>query len=102
MKTIWCIVWVLGALLVIATLDNVPDPPAASPGASQYTAAVHDHLVGGGVQYHQSPGSLFRLPLRFDEPNSVQPHPRSAQQVVTEQAADPSPPAPAFWRISTV
>jgi hypothetical protein len=33
MKAISCTVWVLGALMVMASLDTVPDPPAVNPQA---------------------------------------------------------------------
>ena len=34
--------WILGAFLILATLDRVPDPPAANPNGSQMSvSAIH-------------------------------------------------------------
>ena len=34
MKTIWCTIWILSALLVVATVDAQPDPPALNPSTA--------------------------------------------------------------------
>ncbi|MGI8745748.1 MAG: hypothetical protein ACR2NN_24870 [Bryobacteraceae bacterium] len=94
MKSSWCIVWILGALLVIATLDNLPDPPAANPATAQFKAScLHEYSVATAAQCCESLGASFRFPIRFVAADRFEPHRRSDRMVLTVQAADPSPPA---------
>ena len=37
-KLVWWMVWVLGAALIVATLDAIPDPPAVDPHGSMTKA----------------------------------------------------------------
>jgi hypothetical protein len=35
MRKIFCFIWILVTLLITATVDHVPDPPAANPAGAQ-------------------------------------------------------------------
>src|ERR1041385_5018315 len=100
MKAIWCTVWLLGALLLISSLDTQPDPPAVSPHIVNTASSC---LRGGTCEFQQgrlncamscgSPG----LPIRwiavpwFHEPKSA-----PNRIALSGHAADPSPPARPF------
>ena len=89
MKFFWYSAWVLGALLLIVSLDAVPDPPAVNP----HTVSVDLHSVGldcldldtTAAQFHPDPHRLESL--RDQGPK----HP-SDSILLTGRAADPSPP----------
>jgi hypothetical protein len=90
---IWCAIWILGALLVIATLDKVPDPPAANPGKAQiHTCCPHEVAVATFTPV-QSFRTIFRQPLRHEANGIFQPLPVRGWIVLIEQASDPSPPS---------
>jgi len=96
MKSKSLIIWALGALMAVAAVDNVPDPPAVNP----HTVSVASRMceARGGVCDRRldfdwrctSP----HLQIRWialtpaDEPNLP-----GDRIVLTGQAADPSPPA---------
>jgi len=91
-RSIWCTIWILSALLVIASLDAIPDPPAVNPhGVTMRVAGERPEAL---PEYNSPPNPLapFRTPgilvedIKLNCPSFV-----IAQ---TEQAADPSPPAP--------
>lgn len=94
MKSIPFTIWIVGALLVIATLDAVPDPPAVNPGGAA-SAIVHQcdyccdviprrcDALDGSDSHHLS--WVLVPPMR------ERSHP-SDGIVLTGQAADPSPP----------
>ena len=92
---VWCI-WILAALLVVASVDATPDPPALDP----HFAAIKVQSPSGFAKAVQSPsgndssldllaplaagGSVFAGDTGLDCPAT------SIAQM--EQAADPSPP----------
>jgi hypothetical protein len=95
------LIWVLGALLAIAAVDNIPDPPAVNP----HTVSVASRLCNarGGVceqrlnpdwscncSHHQLRSIAFTA--------AAEPNLPSDRVVLTGQAADPSPPALAARR----
>ncbi len=96
MKSQSCAIWVLGALIVMASLDAVPDPPAVNP----HTVHVASRLcqAAGGLcerrlncNWSCASSHLQMRWIAFtpaDEPNL--PSDRTA---LTGHAADPSPPA---------
>jgi len=43
MKSRSCIIWVLGLLLAIASVDTVPDPPAVNPGSVSVASLCEAH-----------------------------------------------------------
>ena|SRR6185312_1782204 len=90
----FCIAWILGALLVMATVDTRPDPPALNPTPGAST------LVQSHSRCCQTPALLVELPLVADHPFFVNLFAAGTFQgqcpadhiVLTGQAADPSPP----------
>jgi hypothetical protein len=94
-RSIWCTIWILGALLIFASLDAVPDLPAVNP----HTVTVKvpgpsvENLCGPSgngsspnlLAQSQTQGTIF---IRQTEPDC--PTNFTAQ---TRLAADPSPPA---------
>jgi hypothetical protein len=101
-RSIWCTIWILGALLVVASLDAIPDPPALDPHTVTVKVPAPSELaenLGGhsenvsslnAIAQSQTPGTVFIEATKPDCPSDV-----IAQ---TGQAADPSPPALAGLR----
>lgn len=100
MKAIWCTVWVLGALLVISSLDTQPDPPAVNPHTVNTKSSC---LREGPCEFEQerlscamsciSPG----LPIRWIAvPWSHETKSAPDRIALSGHAADPSPPARPF------
>jgi len=97
MKAIWCMVWLLGALLLISSLDMQPDPPAVNPHVVNTTSSC---LRGGTCELQQE-----RLNCAISCGSSGPPlrwiaftwshEPKSAPDRIAlfGHAADPSPPA---------
>jgi hypothetical protein len=96
MKSKLSIIWALGALMVIVSLDALPDPPAVNP----HTGNVASRLC-------EARGSLCEPRLNCDWSctsshvqirwialaSAYEPNLPSDWIVLTGQAADPSPPA---------
>jgi len=94
MRSVWCTIWLLGALLVIAMLDNLPDPPAANPTTARFEAScLHQDTAGSATPADTSSGTSFRLSVCFAVTDAFESHPRNSRLALTEHAADPSPPA---------
>jgi len=93
MNWISCTVWILGALLVVATLDRMPDPPAANSGDSHFsTLSCLDHpdgiLTAGTLALPRwTMSDSTRISLAGASIPSIR------QNVRVAEAADPSPPA---------
>jgi len=89
MKFFWCTAWVLGALLLIVSLDTVPDPPAVNP----HTVSVElDSLGPQGLDFDTAV-ACSQINVRFLESWHDQgPHHPSDSILLTGRAADPSPP----------
>jgi hypothetical protein len=91
----WCI-WILGALLVVASVDATPDPPALAPHVAAVTVASPsgfakavrnpsgNHSSLNLLDQFQTQGPVF---IGHTEPDY--PVTSIAQM---EQATDPSPP----------
>ena len=86
-------VWVLGALVLMATIDRVPDPPAANPNGTQFS--VSSMVEHGGVTLARvTPASTAPAPaMEVAGIETVDLLPQSYLTVRMGQAADPSPPA---------
>ena len=94
-RLIRCTIWMLGALLIFASLDTVPDPPAVDP----HRLTVK---VPGFGDYAESPSrptetvTLLDLVAQFETQGT--PFVRDTEPdcpaifLETGQAADPSPP----------
>jgi hypothetical protein len=95
MKSNSPIVWVLGALMAIGSVDAVPDPP---PGVNPRTVNVTSRLceAGGGVgerHLHSDWSSPSYLRMRWIAFSSAHESNLPSDRIVrTGQAADPAPP----------
>jgi hypothetical protein len=90
MKSSRCALWVLCLLLVIASLDAIPDPPAVKPHFNAFClrlclATCYEQRL------HRSPLGSLRLRLRAFT-NGHKPTRPCDWIVLTGLAADPSPP----------
>jgi len=88
----WCI-WILGALLLVASVDAKPDPPALDP---HFAAIKVSSLSGFAKAVHNPYGNDCSLaPLqarRYVLVGDSEPHCPAEILAQMEQAADPSPP----------
>lgn len=99
MNSFSCAVWLLGALLVMATIDTVPDPPAVNPSSAacqviqplHYSCDTASRRCDSLAMPHPFPVSLVAV-------DACEPYRPSDRMVLTGQAADPSPPAAAAGR----
>jgi hypothetical protein len=94
MKPISCMIWVLGLLLAIASVDTVPDPPAVNPRAVGVAYILCDFCGDVHERRLNSVSSIsLLLQVRWiaftsaDEPNLP-----TDRIVLTGFATDPSPP----------
>ena len=102
MKSIWCSVWALAALVVISSLDTRPDPPAVNPHAIKMKSSC---LREGPSEFQQerlncvascsSPGLSIRW---IAVPQAYEPKSAPDRIALAGHAADPSPPARPFLR----
>jgi hypothetical protein len=93
MKSTRWLIWILSALLVLATVDNVPDPAATNPGNAQSKAScLYEHPAESAARSAQAIDALLRLPVHSLPASTVELHPHSPRLVLTAHAADPSPP----------
>jgi hypothetical protein len=87
-----CLIWILSAFLILATLDRIPDPAAARRNGSSQYAAIHFPLVDTA----EPPPSVF-VPAAGLVVVGVEPA-HSAGLVssvaLLERAGDASPPRP--------
>jgi hypothetical protein len=96
MKSIWCTVWILGALLVIATLDALPDPPAVvNPSTARCEVLqLHNYSWETAPRRSDSLTTPYPFPVSLVAGDGCEPYRPSDRMVLTVQAADPSPPVP--------
>ena len=89
MRFFRCTAWVLGAFLLIVSLDTVPDPPAVNP----HTVCVDLDSLGPQHLELDTAVAGSNLNARFQEQSHDQgPHHPSDSILMTGRAADPSPP----------
>jgi len=82
-------------LLVTATLDAVPDPPAVNPGTAQCKVLqLHDCSCDTVSQPCDSPGASYPFPMSLIAADGCDPYRPSDRMVHTGLATDSSPPAP--------
>jgi hypothetical protein len=91
MKSIWCTVWILSALVVIATLDALPDPPAVNPSFS-VGSVLHHSSCDIATRRYDPPCASRPLPVSMADAETLEPYRPSDCPIFTAQAADPSPP----------
>jgi hypothetical protein len=95
-RSIRCIVWLLGALMLIAALDTIPDPPAVSPHTVDTRAAFS--LEHDGALRAQQLHSHLSKPLSPSQGGWTAFHKVSDTNhstdsiALTGHASDPSPP----------
>jgi hypothetical protein len=95
MKSRSCIIWVLGLLLAIASVDTVPDPPAVNPRTvsvgsllSEVHGDAHDRRLNAGLS------ACSPLQVRWTALTaSYEPNLPKDRIVLTRFATDTSPPA---------
>jgi hypothetical protein len=96
-RSIWCTIWTLGALLLIATLDNRRDPPATNPDGAQFKLSkamcLEKSPDGNAAQLCESLAIPLPFPIQFVAADPSPSDRLSNRMVLTEQAADASPPA---------
>jgi hypothetical protein len=92
MKLFWYTAWALGALLLIVSLDTVPDPPAVNP----HTVSVDlDSLEPQRLVADTAIAGLqFNVRL-VESWHDEGPHHPSDSILLTGRATDPSPPSAA-------
>jgi len=96
-RSAWCGVWLLCALIIAASIDNIPDPPAVKSGTTDVRAAGAMGSLqadAGGELRNLSRVPGPRIAARWNALRSI----REARLPIAEialvrQAADPSPPA---------
>lgn len=95
MKSRACIIWVLGPLLAIASLDTVPDPPALNPRAVTVASLQGEVRFDVRERRFNSDSSISsRLQVRWIAfTASYEPNLPKDRIVLTGFATDPSPPA---------
>src|SRR6185437_230182 len=91
-RPIWCLIWLLAALIVMATVDRIPDPPAANRDNPQFgISCVHEAgmaaVVPGRIQL-----TVIHQPLGYADLDTNEPFPGDRSPVCLERATDPSPP----------
>jgi len=88
-----CMVWVLALVLIVASLDAAPDPPAVDPhGVTAKAFSVRD----GASSFRHQPGAAT-MPSQTQAQGIVfayedEPDRPSALMAETRHATDPSPP----------
>ena len=90
-------VWVFSALLILATLDTSPDPPAVNPGVTRTKVVFVSGIVFRPVPLcRETLASEASFGERFHPGSRPSAHPRPVERmVVTCYAANASPPLPA-------
>ncbi len=86
-------IWMLCALLVIATLDSVPDPPAVNPGTAQCKVVqLHDCSCDAVSQLRDALNTFFPFSGSVIPSDASDPSRPSDRMVHTGVATDTSPP----------
>jgi hypothetical protein len=96
MKSIFYTASILVALMVIASLDNIPDPPAVNPHTVDVTSRQHEIRAGICEQHLDNDSSSvfsYLLLRRIAFPQPYEPNRPSDWFSRTGHAADSSPPA---------
>jgi hypothetical protein len=95
MKSKAVIIWVLGVLMVTASLDAVPDPPAVNPHTVDVAflpCEAPGGLCEGRSNYAWSSSSSHFQVRWIAFTSASEPNPPMGWIVLIGQAADPSPP----------
>jgi hypothetical protein len=91
-KSVSCIVWILGALL-LAALDTRPDPPAVNPGSTGYKSSqIHAFSCPDAVQRCDSFVASNRFLTGELAAVTSEPGRSTDPMVIAGHAANSSPP----------
>ncbi len=95
MKWVSCPIWILAALLVAATLDNIPDPPAVGPSAAVSKALQpQDYSCDTAIIRRGDPLSISgTFPVSPAPVDTCEPWRPNDPMVLAGHATDTSPPA---------
>ena len=95
MKSVSCMIWILAALLAIATLDARPDPPGVvNPGADRGNVLqVHDWSCATPMRRFDCLDTASSSPSSLVAADAFEPYRPSDRMLQAGLAADPSPPA---------
>jgi len=94
-KSIWCTIWILGVLLIAATLDARPDPPAVNPSGTFCKVLMSHATAGDAVTRHGvSAPTTYPFLVHLSSGGACEPFRPGDRMVLTVQAADASPPTP--------
>jgi hypothetical protein len=95
MKTHPYLLWILGAVLAVASVDTIPDPPAVNPHTTNVVSRLSDS-VGGAPEERLNCGwfcfSSHLHATRIAFISASEPSLPRDCIVLTGQAADTSPP----------
>jgi hypothetical protein len=92
MKLLCYSAWVLSALLLVVSVDALPDPPAVNP----HTVTVELHSVSLDCLNLDSTAAYFHPHVRrLESSRDGGSHHPSDPILLTGRATDPSPPPPA-------
>jgi hypothetical protein len=80
-------------LLVIATLDSQPDPPAVNPSSNLCKVLPHNFACDTATERRDFVTTTSPFPLRLVAADAYRPHRPVDRMILTVHAADPSPPA---------
>jgi hypothetical protein len=93
MKFISYAIWILGALLVVAALDALPDPPALNPSsAADKVLQLHDYSCDTAIERCDFFVGSAPSPVALLAAGTYKPWHPSDPMVITGLAADSSPP----------
>jgi hypothetical protein len=93
MKLISYAIWILGALLVVAALDALPDPPALNPSAAaDKVLQLHDYSCDTAIERCDSLVGSDPSPVTLVAGGTYEPWHPADPMVITGLAADSSPP----------
>lgn len=90
------IVWILGTLVAVASVDAIPDPPAVSPHTITVTSRLDEVRDEACVSHltFDYPCTSFPLPIfQTSLVSDYEPNLPSDRIVLTGRAANSSPPA---------
>lgn len=93
MRTISCLIWILITLLITATLDRAPDPPAANPAGTQLTiSGQHELPPAFGAPARSLAPSQMHEPEHLAVLDNSEPLKPNNSIDLLERGTDTSPP----------
>ena len=96
MKTHSYLLWILGVVLALASVDTIPDPPAVNPHTVSVVSQFSDSGASGSEQRLNNGWFCFSSQLhaaRIAFTSASEPSLPRDSIVLTGQAADTSPPS---------